>query len=165
MAIRQISTEIWNDDKFIEMDLETRFLWLYLLTCPKSKGCGIYKFDMRYVQMETGLAKSTIEQGIATLYEMKCIGFDKDTNEISIYNYAIYNIRNFGKPIQDMLNKELSQIKSKSLLRVTYCQLVDYASKFDPTKKQMWNSILNTYLQYLSNEDDYGMLEDILKEI
>lgn len=118
MATRMIATEMWQDNVIRKQikDITTRYMWLYLLTCTMSKTCGIFQLPLDFVALETKLSEEKVSYCIQELIKADLCFYSNETEEIVIYNYPKYNVRNLGKPMVDCLNIELSKIKDRSLV-------------------------------------------------
>lgn len=124
MAIKGIDSDIWGDKRFRKelKSIEEKYLWLYLLSCPKSNSVGIFELPIDTISYETGLPLEKVESIMQKLIEIGFITYNELTEEILIYNYPKYNIRTFGKPIVDMIEKGLSMVKEPALI----LQMVHY---------------------------------------
>lgn len=52
---RYIMTELWQSRWFKKLNNEAKYLYLYLLTNPKSNLCGVYEIMDEQVQFDTGI--------------------------------------------------------------------------------------------------------------
>lgn len=152
MAIRQISTDLWQDTKWRReiTNIKERYLWLYLMSCPMSKTCGIFHLPIEIIVMETKLDISEVYQYLNDLIENDMCAYNEDTEEIAIFNYYKYHIRNANKPIKDMLNKELSIIKDKTLIiRVLEQMSRDWWQTYEENKQTLISSLITIYSQFV----------------
>lgn len=162
MAIRQIDTNIWNDEKLDSMSINEKYVWLYLLTCPHSKSCGVFRLPIKYISFETGVSIDECKNHLSLLTQKHLCLYDESTQEIAVFNYPKYNIRNNGKPIIDMLIKELELVKSKTLIKAVALSICDYINKtIDEKKKAMFTGILDLYANSLSDEEKETILGKI----
>ena len=60
MAYRQIHTQIWRDDWFLELPPNEKLLFIYLFSNDSAHYAGIYKLSPRHIQLETGLNSEDI---------------------------------------------------------------------------------------------------------
>ena len=59
---RIVDTDFWKDDIVAEKySAEDRYFFLYILTNPHSKQCGIYHLPIRIIAFEMGHSKESIE--------------------------------------------------------------------------------------------------------
>lgn len=63
---RMISTSMWEDEWYVTLNVESRYLWGYFLTNSHTNLCGIYKLPLRIISFETLLKESKISQIIST---------------------------------------------------------------------------------------------------
>lgn len=54
------------------------------------------------------------------------IRYSYETNEIAIKNYLKHSIIKGGKPVEDLLKKEINQVKNKSLLEYVFNNIKNY---------------------------------------
>ena len=138
MGIKRIvDVQFWNDDKVIEyFSPEDKLFMLYLMTNPHTTQLGIYAINKKHMSFELGYTIDTINvllDRFETKYDM--IRYSNETKEIAIKNYLKYSIIKGGKPVEDCLMKEISQIKDKSLLGYVYSNIKDCETLNDTVKK------------------------------
>ncbi|MGG1326877.1 DnaD domain protein [Bacillus tropicus] len=116
---RQIHTTFWNDVKVQEdFTPEDRYFFLYLLTNQQTKQIGVYQITKKQMAFELGYTSESINALIQRFENHhKLIQYDEQTREIVIFNWGKYNLKKAGKPIEDLIRKELQTVKNKALLR------------------------------------------------
>lgn len=137
MAKRMVDTWLWNDQKW-RLEIENpylRYLWLYLLTCPNSQAIGIFYIPIETMSQDTKLDESDIKRYLMALTDYGLMYYSMQTEEIIIYNFPKYNIYSWGKPIVDMLNKEISKIKDTELIKRMIVHLTTYTKKHPNDKR------------------------------
>ena len=128
MGIKRIvDTSFWTDDKVVDLfSVEDRYFMLYLLTNPNSKQIGIYKLNFRIAGFETGFEVEKIKELVRKFEdEYKMIRFNYETGEIAIKNYLKHSILKGGKPVSDLIEKEIRGIKDKSLIQYVFESAID----------------------------------------
>lgn len=149
MSIKRIvDTKFWDDEKVIDTySIEDKYFLLYLLTNPRTSQLGIYKIPKKIISFETGYTKEIIEvllQRFETKY--KNIVYDNSTQEVTVLNSLKYSIVKGGKPVSDLLTKELRQIESENLIQQTYEHMITWWEKssrgFDKTVKELFETEL-----------------------
>ena len=119
---RVVDTQFWTDDKVIEIfSPEDKLFMLYLMTNPHTTQLGIYKVSKKIMAFETGYSTDTISvllDRFETKYEL--IKYSDETKEVAIKNYLRHSIIKGGKPVEDLLIKEISMVKDKSLLQYVF---------------------------------------------
>lgn len=128
MSVKRIvDTSFWNDEKVVErFTPEDRYFMLYLLTNPHSTQLGVYQITKRHMAFELGYSVEAVS-ALIDRFQNKygIIKYSNETSEIAIKNYLKYSIVKGGKPVEDLLTKELALIKDKSLLRYIYDNIHD----------------------------------------
>lgn len=129
MGIKRIvDTGFWTDDKILDtFSPEDKLFFLYLMTNPHTTQLGIYQLNLKYISLELGYTVDTCKiliDRFQNKYGM--IMYSYDTKEIAIKNYLKYSIVKGGKPVEDLLEKEIKQVKDKRLLTYVYDNLIDY---------------------------------------
>ena len=147
---RVVDTQFWTDDKVIEMfSPEDKLFMLYLMTNPHTTQLGIYALSKKVMAFETGYSADTISvllDRFETKYDL--IKYSNDTKEVAIKNYLRHSIVKGGKPVEDLLIKEISKVKDKSLLQYVY----DGISSFENLNGTV--SIILPLLNQNGNDND-----------
>lgn len=129
MAIKRIvDTGFWTDDKVVdEFSPEDRYFMLYLMTNPHSSQLGIYKFNKRIMAFEMGYSVEAVSVMLERFQDKyKVIIISEETNEIAILNYLRYSIMKGGKPVEDLLVREIGEIKNKDLIGKVFEHIRSY---------------------------------------
>jgi hypothetical protein len=119
MAIkRMVDIGFWTDDKVVEVfSPEDKYFMLYLLTNPHTTQLGIYQVNKKVMAFETGYSIETIVTLIDRFQnKYKLIHYNRETNEIGIINFLKHSIVKGGKPVEDLLIKELGQVKDTKII-------------------------------------------------
>ena len=155
MATRMIATELWNDKEFRKIkSIKTRYLWIYLLSCPMSKSCGIFHLPLDIIVFDTRTSEEEVEKSIQELETNNFIYYDRENEEIAIYNYPKYNINNMGKPMVDCITRELDIVVNKTLIERVVDSLKDYEKTLvNEHKINLVESIISVYANYLQNSN------------
>lgn len=120
MPKRMVDTDLWNNEDIIsDFTAEDKYFWLYLLTNPHNKMCGVLKNSPSLIARDMGLHKDTIVNLIYRFERIhKVIYCDKETNEIFILNWYKYNWTKSPK-IVEIIKKEQNDVKSEYI-----CELI-----------------------------------------
>ena len=139
---RVVDTQFWNDDKVVDFfSPEDKLFMLYLMTNPHTTQLGIYAINEKVMAFELGYSLDTINVLLDRFEnKYKIIKYCKETKEIAIKNYLKYSIVRGGKPVEDLLTKEISQVKNKSLMKFVYENVINYSNINESVK-----NILNNY--------------------
>ena len=147
MSVKRIvDVNFWNDDKVLEyFSPEDKLFMLYLMTNPHTTQLGIYSINKKHIAFEIGYsleAVSILLERFENKYKM--IKYSNETKEIAIKNYLKHSIIKGGKPVEDLLNKEIKQVKDKSLLNYVFSNLKNY-NDLNETIKKIVNNTYNIY--------------------
>lgn len=130
---RIVNTDFWEDGMVNDsFSPEDKYFMLYLMTNPHSKQAGIYKLNKKIAAFEMGYSPETVSSLIerfSTKYHR--IIYSNETQEIAVLNAPKYNIVKGGKPVNDCIEKDLSQIKNRSLVYKMYNHLKNYFEQSD----------------------------------
>lgn len=114
---RQLYTEFWSDSFVLELTSQEKFFYLYLLTNTKTTQSGIYEISKRFIEMETGINRETVDELIEKFCEYNKILYCEETKEIMVLNWIKYNVPNNINAILGV-QKELKKVKNKEFLKV-----------------------------------------------
>lgn len=132
MAIyRNISIGFWADAKVYEdLDIEERYLFLYLLTNTHTNLCGCYEVGVRQAMNETGMTKASFQKSMNALdHKHNMIRYNSDNNEVLILHWNKYNWSRSEKLI-GAVKKEIANVKTESFKRYLY-DLIDRDTPMD----------------------------------
>lgn len=142
MSIKRIvDTQFWEDGKVIDkFSVEDKFFMLYLMTNPHTTQLGIYKLPKRLISFETGYTVEVVAVLLQRFQDKyKNIVYNDDTQEIAVLNSLKYSVVKGGKPVIDLLEKELTKIDDTELIIRAYNHLTGFWNKsirdFDQTIK------------------------------
>ncbi|WP_026593193.1 DnaD domain-containing protein [Bacillus sp. UNC437CL72CviS29] len=114
---RSVQVNFWQDEFVLDLTPEERYFYMYLLTCSKTRQCGIYPLPLRLVEMETGYNRETVEKLLQRFIAYGKILFDAKTKELYILNWLRYNpITNTN--IEKCVLRELKTVKNKELVHM-----------------------------------------------
>lgn len=163
---RIVDTRFWEDSTVLDnYSVEDKYFLLYLMTNPRSSQVGIYSLPKRVISFDTGY---TIEV-INVLLDRFCnfyqnIMYSSETQEISLLNSLKYSIVKGGKPVSDLLIKELSRVQDVNLLYATYDNMLEFwmisDRPFDKTVKQCFEVEISKRHQVI-NTDQSGYQHDL----
>ncbi|MEI2393238.1 DnaD domain protein [Priestia megaterium] len=115
---RQVHTTFWQDPKVLEeMTPEDKYFYLYLLTNPNTTQIGVYQITKKQMAFDLGYSTESINSLLHRFITLhKLIKYNEQTRELAILNWGKYNLHKAGKPVIDCVNKELKEVKDKTLL-------------------------------------------------
>lgn len=145
---RVVDTDFWLDDKVVDcFSPEDRLFFLYLMTNPHTTQLGVYKLIRKVMAFEIGYsveAVNTLLERFEKQYGM--IRYSEATSEIAVRNYLRYSIVKGGKPVEDLLLKEIRQVRDKSLL--------DFVFQSISTDPNLNDSVKSAILKYMNGNDN-----------
>lgn len=115
---RQIQTNFWSNTYIQEeMTAEDKYFYLYLMTNEFTTQIGIYPITKKQMSFDLGYSLESV-QALLQRFETyhKLIKYDTETREIILLKWAENNLNVGGKPVQDLIKKEISQVKNKDFL-------------------------------------------------
>lgn len=115
---RQIQTNFWSNTYIQEeMTAEDKYFYLYLMTNEFTTQIGIYSITKKQMAFDLGYSIESV-QALLQRFETfhKLIKYDTETREIILLKWAENNLNIGGKPVQDLIKKEISQVKNKEFL-------------------------------------------------
>lgn len=124
---RPVQTQFWNDVKIQEkFSPEDKLFFLYLLTNPHTKQIGVYQITYRQMSFELGYTEDSVKSMMRRFQDHhEMIRYDENTREICIVNWGRYNFNQGGKPVEDLLRKELADVKNLEFVELVAEQIPD----------------------------------------
>ncbi|CUB43985.1 hypothetical protein M3616_11085 [Bacillus velezensis] len=119
---RHVRTEFWQDPKVLEeMTPEDRYFYLYLLTNPFTSQIGIYSITKKQMAFDIGHSIESINSLMDRFqHHHHLVEYNPGTREIAILKWGRYNLNKAGKPMLDCIEKELREVKDRSLIELVY---------------------------------------------
>lgn len=119
---RQIQTSFWSNTYIQEeMTAEDKYFYLYLMTNEFTTQIGIYSITKKQMAFDLGYSIESVSallQRFETYH--KLIKYDVDSRELILLKWAENNLNIGGKPVQDLIKKEIEQVKNKEFLALMY---------------------------------------------
>ena len=156
MAVKRlVSVDFWTDDKIVDrFSPEDKYFMLYILTNPHTTQLGIYKLNIKYAAFETGYSVETIRSLIERFEKhLGIIYYSSNTGEIAIKNYLIHSIIKGGKPVADLLWKEINDVNNKDLILMVFNHIKD-SDKINQTVRNVIDIYINKYNNFNDNHNE-----------
>lgn len=155
MVRRLVNIEFWKDDKVVDrFSPEDRYFMLYLLTNPHTTQLGIYKLNLKYAAFEMGYSVETVRNLIERFEKyLDVIWYSPETGEIAIKNFLIHSIIKGGKPVADLLWKEINDVKNKELILKVFNHIKD-SDNINKTVRTIIDIYINKYNNINHNENE-----------
>ena len=124
---RALQVSFWEDEKVIEeMTPEDKLFMIYLLTNPLTTQCGVYRITKKQIAFHLGYSMETVNSLMDRFIKHhELIMYNPETREIGFKNWGKYNYFKGGKPVYDLVKKELNEVKDKDILRWIYDAYID----------------------------------------
>jgi hypothetical protein len=154
---RQIHTTFWNDPLILDLTPEQKYFYIYLITNPNVKQCGIYEISIRQITYHTVYNKETVEKLLELFVSLNKIVLSKKTNEIAIINFLKYNY-SASPTVKKCIEKELDEVKNKELIKYIYSidtLDIEYSSNNKNKNKDNNNKKNNNNNSLPSSEDSF----------
>lgn len=113
--LKSISTSIWSDNWFEDLNPTEKLLFIYLLTNEKNNMLGVYEISIKKISFETGINKETIQKALKEFERIKkvkyCKGFIMLVNYLKHQNFN----SNMKKSAIDVFNELPNELKPSEL--------------------------------------------------
>jgi len=152
MIKRIVATSFWTDMEVIDnYSIEDKFFYLYLLTNDKSTQIGIYPLPKKVMSFETGFTTDVIQVLIERFSNnYKKIVYSEKTQEVTILDSLEFSILSGGKPVSDLLEREITAIKDSSLILATYKEMKEF---WLLSKRQIDKTVMKLFESEMTNRN------------
>ncbi|MEA3602399.1 conserved phage C-terminal domain-containing protein [Bacillus subtilis] len=159
---RHVRTEFWQDPKVLEeMTPEDRYFYLYLLTNPFTTQIGIYSITKKQMAFDIGYSIESINSLMDRFQNHhRLVVYNSDTREIAIIKWGKYNLNKAGKPMMDCIEKELQEVKDKTLIELVYPHIPN-----DAIRESFSRYVNDTYNDTLTSRGQKEKEKEKEKEI
>lgn len=171
MVKRIVDTKFWTTMQVIDQySVEDKYFALYLMTNDKSSQLGIYSLPKKVMSFETGFTIDVIQVLLDRFSkDYGQIIYSEKTQEVTLLKSLSYSILRGGKPVSDLLERELRVIQDGSLILETYQEMKEFwiTSKrpFDQTIRFLFEEELTIRnLMVIEKEDEKIKSYQIEKE-
>lgn len=122
---RIVDVDFWTDEKVVELfSPEDKLFFIYLLTNPHTTQLGIYQISRKVMAFELGYSIESVSV-LIDRFENKYGMIKYMDGEVAIKNSLRHSIIKGGKPVEDLLKKEIQQVKHRSLLKWVFESVKD----------------------------------------
>jgi len=138
---RNIQSSFWSDEKVAEFNTEDKLFFLYLLTNANTKQVGVYKVSPRQMSFDSGLSPEVVETLMRRFEnEYGLIQYDSSSREICILNWGKFNFKKGGKPVEDLIKKEL-----RDVTRLDFAEIVARKIPSEKVRTAVLSAIENEF--------------------
>lgn len=100
MRYQKIYTQVWNDEKFVELSPAAQRFFLYLLTAPSSNLIGIYILKEGYACDDLKCSQKDFQKLLAEVLQKELISYDKKHKVVFIKNFLKFNPLTNGNQVK-----------------------------------------------------------------
>jgi len=134
MRYQRIFTSIWQDEKFLQLSDDGRFLFIYILTAPHSNSLGLYVLPKAYILGDLGWDRERLDKPFAELLDEELVDYDESPRLILVKNHLRHN------PIE---NENQAKANAKIVSMMPKSHLYAYViSKLDQFNKPFYEPLL-----------------------
>jgi len=150
---RQISTQLWIDEKFSNISPQAKLLFLWTFTNPKAGSSGLFSFNDDVCQNETGLSDRELHNSLKELTKTDRLRYDEKNNIIWVVNQFKHVPK--SEKIIEAIIREMDNLPKSILVdafRDKYAvQFIPYGIEADPAKTSPTNEIVNNKAEKARN--------------
>ncbi len=112
---RSVNTKFWTDPVTKILSSTERFVFIYLMTSPRSHLSGVYSIPVDAIAKDTRVTRPRVVDGLRALERHGKIVYDHDTEEVWVVNMLKHQGR--GQKIDRAVQKSLDEIHSKDVVK------------------------------------------------
>jgi len=135
MRYQKIHSQIWNDEKFIQLTPQQQRLFFYILTCPHGNLIGLYVLKEGYAREDLKSFGKDFRKDLTKLIDLGLVEYDKSVSVVFIKNFLKHNpitnpnqVKAANKTIQELPKTHLIQ-RLKGLIKGLNEVLLEVLSK------------------------------------
>jgi len=91
MRYQKIYSQIWQDEKFITLSQDAKYLFLYIITSPHSNSIGLYVLPKQYICADLKWDMKRLGKPFGELLAKGLILYDETVNLICVKNHLKFN--------------------------------------------------------------------------
>ena len=91
MRYQRIFTNIWQDEKVLQLSEDGRLLFFYMLTSPHSNSLGLYVLPKQYILGDLGWDMKRLDEPFAELISQELIDYDGESRLVLVENHLKHN--------------------------------------------------------------------------
>ena len=131
---RYVQCSFWADPFILGLTPEEKYFYLYLITNPHTKQCGIYELPHKLIELETGYNAETVQKLLNRFRDYDKVSYSTETYEVFIHNWLRFNRSDSPKVLQCII-KELNQVKNSDFQEKVMQQLKGYGYSINTLSK------------------------------
>lgn len=131
---KMVNTCFWSIRTNEELDINEKYLLLYLLTNEKTNLLGIYELpSVRCIAFDTGFTANQVHATLDSLKSYGIIDYSTNSNEVLLYGWLKYGIAAGGGSVCQRLLADAATVKDKILLKQLLRHCSDRYDRYSPT--------------------------------
>lgn len=91
MRYQKIHSQIWNDEKFIQLTPQQQRLFFYILTCPHGNLIGLYVLKEGYAREDLKSFGKDFRKDLTKLIGLGLVEYDESVSVVFIKNFLKHN--------------------------------------------------------------------------
>ena len=131
---QKIHSQIWQDEKFITLSQDAKYLFLYILTSPHSNSIGLYVLPKQYILADLEWDMKRLAKPFKELLDKEIILYDETVKIICIKNQLKHN------PLEnENQTKSIAKIISTLPKSSIYSNILEQLNKrfHEPLREQL----------------------------
>ena len=127
MRYGKIQSQMWFDEKFIQLTPLQQRLFVYLLTCPHGNLVGLFVLKQGYIAEDLKYLPKDLRKDLDKIIEKGLIEYDFDTQVVWLKNYLKHNP--ITNPNQEKAALKLVSELPKSALVTRFIRTCEFLSE------------------------------------
>ena len=91
MRYQKVEVNTWNDEKFVKLSQDAKFMFLYFLTCPHSNSIGAYVVKKGYMADDLVWTSKRVNDALLQLRKIGLVRYDDNLSVLVVNNYLKHN--------------------------------------------------------------------------
>ena len=131
---KTISTGFWSIQANEELEVNDKYLLVYLITNRYTNLLGLYEMpSVRQIAFETGLSVSQVKESLESLQKNRIIELSATTNEVLLYGWLKYGVNGGGGSVCQRLLADADAVKDTLLIQMLLRHCDERFNRYSPT--------------------------------
>jgi hypothetical protein len=139
----KIECKIWNDEKFISLTEQSKFFFLYLLSCPHSNLIGAFVLKIGYAADDLKWTPAKVTQALRELVKSGSVSYDPKVSLLVLHNFLRYNLPANPNQAKSCL-LILAELPKSKILQGVIKDCIEIAERFRISCATIEQPLLNT---------------------
>ena len=142
---------LWNDAKFNKLSNESRFMFMYLVTCPHRNMIGLYSLPKIYIQYSMHLSEDAIDKSLKELKDNGFATYDDEAETVLVNNFIKHN------PLD---NPNMVKGAVKSIRTIPKTQLIFKLIDILKVGNTKYSEDMINHIQKYAEDNNYSRIDD-----